>query len=707
MVETSSPLTAIVQSQLTSLDDTDALQNAWTEALARATENGSALRWGGRGRGGRGLARRTFQPKDIVVEGIRLEYVGTTQGSSRVLLGDDAVLKLLGGRAYAVVGRNGCGKSTLLRRIRAGKIPGFPPHVTTLYIPQEIFVDRWEGVEDDAGKVTPTPIDYLLEKHRAFTKDSANSVQEQIDSLEAQLESLDITLEEDQEKIQQIGEEISLLEDSRDGKADEKSLTTLANEALECMGLAERIWNMPMTKLSAGQRKKVALSLAFFCCCDLLLLDEPTNALDVQGLLQLRRLMEVCKTRQTTVLLVSHDLDLVNHVATDVIEFVQKTLYYYPGNYADYQVYRRQHDLHNLRQVVALDKKRDAMMQTIENIKKQPVPKRGGGKKKSRQVESHRKKLERQGFEKTESGHRWTAQKAGTGIKAGSINAIDATTRRGKTTSQLLTMTEKDIRPPPDKAVQFVFRPVTSQWNEALIWAMQVGHGYGQELHNAVAQTGPVASTIISKKEGFLFDCVDLCVEEGGTYCILGETASGKSILLRLLAKLEEPREGKISYATNVEVAFMDQESVERMIDIGLADGTETALSYLQAQYRQKTEQDLRSELTNFGMSPTQATTNLRFLSGGERNRVCLASVLLGNPQVLVLDQPTSNLDVESVEALIYGLRGWNGTVVISSHDANFVRSVEAQCYALVANEGKLRRVDGGIDEYLRAFATE
>ena len=129
-----------------------------------------------------------------------------------------------------------------------------------------------------------------------------------------------------------------------------------------------------------------------------------------------------------------------------------------------------------------------------------------------------------------------------------------------------------------------------------------------------------------------------------------------------------------------------------------------TPLSLLTELYPSKTEQDLRGELTNFGLSPQQALTNIRFLSGGERSRLCLAVLMLKEPQVLILDEPTSHLDVESVEALIYGLKKWSGTLIMVSHDANLIRSLGGDCYVIMEEEGKLRRIHGGVDSYLKAF---
>eukprot|EP01082_Thalassiosira_pseudonana_P012733 g11138.t1 g11138 contig5:188846-189375(-) len=135
----------ILNSQHASLDATDAYASAWSVALAEAEKNDStSIKWGGRGKGGRGTARRTFQPYDIVVDDVTLEYVndvnitGGGSGGSKLLL-QDAYLKLLPGKVYSLIGRNGVGKSTLLKRIASKKIPGFPPHITSLLVPQEVF----------------------------------------------------------------------------------------------------------------------------------------------------------------------------------------------------------------------------------------------------------------------------------------------------------------------------------------------------------------------------------------------------------------------------------------------------------------------------------------------------------------------------------------------------------------------------------------
>jgi ATP-binding cassette, subfamily F, member 3 len=234
--------------------------------------------------------------------------------------------------------------------------------------------------------------------------------------------------------------------------------------------------------------------------------------------------------------------------------------------------------------------------------------------------------------------------------------------------------------------------------------AMDVGHGYGVQGDSTEASVPPETRTNgIVKKPGFLFDCIDLCFNEGSVTCILGPNGSGKSTLLRVLTKKEQPLEGKVHHAQNVNVAHFDQHAVDDLIDCE-SNKVVTALSLLTEQFPKKTEQDIRGELTSFGLSPKQASTNVQFFSGGERSRLCLTSLMLEDPHVMVMDEPTSHLDVESVEALIFGLKHWNGTLVLVSHDANFLRSLEGNCYVIMQEEGKIRKIQDRIDSYLKTF---
>ena len=243
----------------------------------------------------------------------------------------------------------------------------------------------------------------------------------------------------------------------------------------------------------------------------------------MRGIIQLRGLIQTMVERKTIVVLVSHDVDLINHVATDVIHFANQTLTYYRGNYNDFLLQKNQHDLHKFRQQNTLDKQRNSMMKTIDNLQKQSSSSSTKGSKKiSRAVNSRKKKLERHGIETDVHGHRRTNQKSHTGIKVGSINSLDASTRKNaKNYSELFKKAELSVAPVPDKEVQFKFNSVTSQWNEPLISALDVGHGF-------------LVSEDDDKVTKMLFDSVDICIDEKSITCVLGENRCGKTTLLKI-----------------------------------------------------------------------------------------------------------------------------------------------------------------------------
>jgi ATP-binding cassette, subfamily F, member 3 len=768
------PRSDVVKAQLQSLDDTDLFATQWKEAkeqyyhqkAAAASSSNSFLaagtslqqplkkatfKWGGRGQGGRGTARRTFQIRDVVVKDtVRLEYVGSSALVSALLASSEAppplsgrlllegaTLKLLSGHVYSLVGRNGTGKSTLLKRLQAGNVPGVPPWIRTLYVGQDEEESGMTGGSDPFVEATTnptnddhvlvTPISFLERRLQSYKFDTSGSLQQSIDELEHQMEQLDV--EQEADKFEQLSEQLSALDDQLQQDENDEVQSDEANmdrvdsrvvEALDFMGVPEELRKWPVMALSPGIRQKVCLASALICPCDLLLLDEPSKELDVPGLNQLRTLVQqVSQQRSTTVLLVSHDLDLVNDVATDVVLLSHQQLHYVPGNYDDYLAYKRQVEIRDLRQVLATEKKSEHMHQTLENLKQQVTSKKGGDKKKqSKQVSAQKKKMEQRGIVAS-GGEATKAIKIGPGAPTATL-AMEASARRGLSPSQLLELMEQRKRPPPDRSVQFLFRDTKSTWDEPLILATEVGHRYpnsdGELLRRPNTGEPPARLTPEDAssdmyvppppKPGYVLDSVDLCIEEGRTYCIVGESMSGKSTLLRLLAKHDlHPTEGTIQHAGGLDVGLLDARTMDRMMveaKAGSSITNATAISYLSQLYPTKPEKEIRGELTNFGLSPQQAATNLRFLSGGERRRLCLTAIMLNDPQVLVLDQPTSDLDAESVEALIYGLKRWKGTLVMASHDASFVRELEAQCYALV--DHRLYRVEGGIDAYLNAF---
>ena len=246
-----------------------------------------------------------------------------------------------------------------------------------------------------------------------------------------------------------------------------------------------------------------------------------------------------------------------------------------------------------------------------------------------------------------------------------------------------------------------------------MITAYDVGYGThddGIAEGKSGAPQSQFTDFSIVNRDGFLFDCVDLCIEEGSQTCILGPGVSA-SCLMRILAKKLAPVEGTVFHSPGLSIGYCDHRELDRKTTMPGADRTTTtALEHLSRLHPGKPEKDLRSHMTAFGISPkSQTTTPLVCLSGGETFRFALARIMLDNPPVLFLENPTCHLDVESVHALSHGLRQWNGTLVMICQDASFLRSLEGvKCVVVVPEEGKVRRIvdndrDGmkGMDAYL------
>ena len=423
-VEETRTIDSIQNEQLQALDDTDVYASVWEHVLKSSSSSSEwKVVWGGRGKGGRGLARQTYQPKDIVVPDVTLHYVASSTRPPSILL-EGSTLKILSSyKIYAIVGRNGCGKSTLLRRMHAGKIPGFPPHVTTMYIPQEVLLEKQDNFI--------TPLDYVMRRYKKSQQLFQEAHQLRINELETLLEEMLITNNDDdndndedckQQKIEEMSEEICTLESEieeglLDGNGNFTNQDIASNNALKCLaffGIDEHTaTSCNLRELSGGTLKKCSLACALMHPPQLLLLDEPSNFLDVPGLFQLRQLISHLSSSNhtTTILIVSHDVDLINDVATDIIYFANQQLSYFQGNYRQFLNVKEQRDINTGRQVHALNQKRQHMLNTIDTLKKQA----GTDNKKARALSSRKKKLMKAGLEKNENGHRWKDQNSNTG----------------------------------------------------------------------------------------------------------------------------------------------------------------------------------------------------------------------------------------------------------------------------------------------------
>jgi ATPase subunit of ABC transporter with duplicated ATPase domains len=184
---------------------------------------------------------------------------------------------------------------------------------------------------------------------------------------------------------------------------------------------------------------------------------------------------------------------------------------------------------------------------------------------------------------------------------------------------------------------------------------------------------------------------------------ILGVNGAGKSTLLGLVDGTVSPTSGRVKRGKTVQVAALSQRMDE--LDEHLHKPVRLVLEGLRTSYTfgtgsKATELTPGQLLERMGFASAQLSTPVKDLSGGQKRRLQLLLVLLSQPNVLILDEPTNDLDTDMLAAMEELLDSWPGTLLVVSHDRYFLERVTDQQYAILA--GRFRHLPGGVDEYLR-----
>ncbi len=192
-----------------------------------------------------------------------------------------------------------------------------------------------------------------------------------------------------------------------------------------------------------------------------------------------------------------------------------------------------------------------------------------------------------------------------------------------------------------------------------------------------------------------IIDKLDLLVMRGDRIALVGPNGVGKSTLIKLLLGDYQPDSGSIKRGTNLEAAYFDQHRIALDLDATVQDNV--------AEGKQEITQNGKSRhvlsyLQDFLFPPARARTPVKALSGGEKNRLLLAKLFARPSNLLILDEPTNDLDVETLELLEDILQQYQGTVLLVSHDREFVNNTVTSSL-LFAGAGRIIDIAGGYDE--------
>jgi len=600
--------------------------------------------WGGRGRGGRGVRGDVNSYTNIHLSNVTLQFAGNELLRS-------STIQITGGHRYGLVGRNGVGKSTLLRRLSAHAIPGIPHDLRILLVNQQV----------DGGD--ETVLDHLLQAD----KNRVALLKEQ-EEIEAQLLEQGNNVNDLVTRLGEIFAELDLMESDL---AEEKAI-----EILTGLKFSKSMMKAPTSALSGGWRMRLALAQALFVPCDLLLLDEPSNHLDLHALTWLTNYL---KMSNHTVILVSHDRGFLD-VCTDIILFEHQKLTYFSGSYSSYERRMEEKAAQQTQMLDANERRRTKAMAFIQ--KQQGMgDKKNADPNKQRQAKMMKeKKLERIGNYR-EDGHRY---------KNFSL---------AKLSEDYVRLAQKVHIEADEPVIKMTFpipkySPGMTTTGTSLIKMENLTFGY-------------------SADKPALLNELTLDLTRESKVALVGPNGAGKSTLLKLiigeLVSMNEIHETTCDLwrHPNLRVGHMTQYSIEELEEYKEL----TVLEYAEKTIIKRhasSHGGVRQYLGAFGLGGKLAHRQIGSLSGGERMRLCFATVLAEEPHLLVLDEPSNHLDMETLDSLSRALNNFQGAVIIVSHNQSFLSGFCKELWVIEDGKIDIRHSDTQtFDELFDGYRSE
>ncbi|MBX7456409.1 energy-dependent translational throttle protein EttA [Mycolicibacterium sp. 3033] len=492
---------------------------------------------------------------------------------------DDVTLNFLPGAKIGVVGPNGAGKSSVLRIMAGLDQPNngdafLAPGATVGILMQEPQLDETKTVRENVeeGVAIKAKLNRYNEVAELMATDYTDELMEEMGALQEELDAADAW--------------------------DIDSQLEQAMDALRCPPADE-----PVTHLSGGEKRRVALCKLLLSKPDLLLLDEPTNHLDAESVLWLEQHLAEYKG---AILAVTHDRYFLDNVAEWILELDRGRAYPYEGNYSTY--------LEKKAERIAVQGRKDAKLQ--KRLKDELEWVRSGAK-----------------------------------------------ARQAKSKARLTRYEEMVAEAEKTRKLDFEEIQIPT----------------GPRLGNVVVEVEHLDKGFDGRQ---LIKDLSFTLPRNGIVGVIGPNGVGKTTLFKTIVGLEQPDSGTVKIGETVKLSYVDQSRAgidpKKTVWEVVSDG----LDYIEVG---QNEIPSRAYVSAFGFKGPDQQKPAGVLSGGERNRLNLALTLKEGGNLILLDEPTNDLDVETLSSLENALQQFPGCAVVISHDRWFL---DRTCTHILAWEG-------------------
>lgn len=498
-----------------------------------------------------------------------------------------ASAQIASGWKVGLVGRNGTGKSTLLRLIRE--------EVTHKDGESAIRMSKGARLGWVAQEIAPSEtciMDVVLaadtERHALMSEADTASDPMRIADIHMRLADIDAW-----------------------------SAEARAAEVLMGLGFKHQDLSRPAREFSGGWRMRAAIAGVLFSQPDLLLLDEPTNYLDLEGAAWLETYL---KKYPHTVIIVSHDREMLNRSVTHIMALEHLKLSICPGGYDDWLKLRAA---------------------------------------KLAQLESQRTKQE--------------ADRAHLQAFVDRFKAKASKARQAQSRVKMLERMQDITIPLEERTTPFTFPGPREKLAPPMLEVQGADLGYGEEA--------------------LILKDVNLRLDPDDRIAIVGANGQGKTTLVKTIASRLPLMAGKLRAPRAIRIGYFSQDQLDE-----LTPG-ESVLDHVRRALPGDTPHaKIRSRAAQMGFSHEKVETRIEKLSGGEKVRLLLGLMSMERPHVLILDEPTSHLDIDSREALIYALNDYPGAVLLITHDVYLAEATADQLW--LVKDGRASVYEGDLQDY-------